>query len=87
MSYAALVMYFLNIQYLKSRGPLGPDFAPFGRSGGVTHASRPPNRQKFQMFFRKYQSQVVRNTVRSLAQIQLKIFEKYIERRSDPYFL
>ena len=52
-----------------------------GRSGHVNHAEF--CREKI----RKYQSVVVRNTVRSFRQIHLTMFEKYSKRRSDPDFL
>ena len=35
----------------------------------------------------KYRNQVVRNTVRSFGEIHLSMFEKYSNRRGEPYFL
>ena len=47
-----------------------------------------PNQNKSEnpKVFRKFWSQVVKNTVRSLKQIQLIIFEKYSKRKIDPDF-
>ena len=39
------------------------------------------------IFYRKYRSQVVRNTVWSFGEIHLTKFEKYSKNRSDPDFL
>ena len=51
-------------------------FAPFERSGRVTHAKKTKIIRNAIVFV-KYQSQEVRNTVRSFVKIQLTVFEKY----------
>ena len=78
-------IWFLN-KYLLTRSlgalrPLGPDFVlyPFGCSGRETHAGDQLTQptQKNLTIFRKYRSQVVRNTVWSFGEIHLTKLEKY----------
>ena len=54
-----------------------------GGGGGIGHSSS----LIIIIFFRKYRSQVVRNTLRTFGEIHLTMFEKYSKNRSDPDFL
>ena len=76
-----------------SWGPFGPGLRPSRPSGAQaarptqvtqpTHPTHPTNLT----IFRKYRSQVVRNTVWSFWEIHMTMFVKYSKKRSDPDFL